>query len=89
MYILARSIAQGRRSGVLSALGIGCGLLIHTFLAALGLTTVLSASAWGFAVVRAAGAMYLIYLGVQALRKKPGGQNAPDLFQAVSTSRWG
>ena len=79
MYILARSIAQGRRAGVLSALGIGSGLLIHTLLAAFGLSAILAASAWAFAAVKTAGAVYLIYLGVQALRKKAGTLAAPDL----------
>src|SRR5206468_11527571 len=79
MYILARSIAQGRRAGVMSALGIGSGLLIHTLLAAFGLSAILAASAWAFAVVKTAGAVYLIYLGTQALRRKVGSLDAPDL----------
>jgi threonine/homoserine/homoserine lactone efflux protein len=79
MYILARSIAQGRRAGVMSALGIGSGLLIHTLLAAFGLSAILAASAWAFTAVKTAGAVYLIYLGAQALRKKAGTLAAPDL----------
>src|SRR5437867_9894661 len=68
MYILARSISQGIQAGVLSALGIGCGILLHTTLAAFGLSALLAASATAFHVVKLAGAAYLIYLGVQALR---------------------
>ena len=79
MYILTRSISQGRRAGVMSALGIGSGLLIHTLLAAFGLSAVLATSAWAFAVVKTAGAAYLIYLGLQALRRKVGTLGAPDL----------
>src|SRR6266850_1983871 len=79
MYILARSVAQGRRAGVMSALGIGSGLLIHTLLAAFGLSAVLATSAWAFAVVKTAGAVYLIVLGLQALRKKGATPDAPDL----------
>ena len=79
MYILARSIAQGRGAGVMSALGIGSGLLIHTLFAAFGLSAILAASAWAFAAVKTAGAMYLIYLGLQALRKKVRTRAAPDL----------
>ncbi len=78
MFILARSIAQGRRAGVMSALGIGSGLLIHTLLAAFGLSAILAASAWAFAAVKTAGAVYLIYLGVQVLRKKVGTLAVPD-----------
>ena len=69
MYILARSIAQGSWAGVLSALGIGCGIILHTLLAAFGLSALLAASAWAFSTVKIAGALYLIYLGVQALRR--------------------
>jgi len=79
MYILTRSISQGRRAGVMSALGIGSGLLIHTLLAAFGLSAVLATSTWAFAVVKTAGAAYLIYLGLQALRRKVGTLGAPDL----------
>ena len=78
MYILARSVAQGRRAGVMSALGIGSGLLIHTLLAAFGLSAILAASAWAFAAVKTAGAVYLIYLGLQALWKKVGRLDAPS-----------
>jgi threonine/homoserine/homoserine lactone efflux protein len=77
MYILARSIAQGRRAGVMSALGIGSGLLVHTLLAAFGLSAILAASA--FAVVKTAGAVYLVYLGIQALRKRVASLAVPDL----------
>lgn len=79
MYILARSIGQGRRAGVMSALGIGTGILIHTLLAAFGLSAILAASAWAFAVVKIGGAVYLIFLGIQALRKKAGSLDTPDL----------
>jgi threonine/homoserine/homoserine lactone efflux protein len=79
MYILAQSIAQGCRAGVMSALGIGSGLLIHTLLAAFGLSAILAASAWAFTAVKTAGAVYLVYLGLHALRKKVGRLDAPDL----------
>jgi threonine/homoserine/homoserine lactone efflux protein len=82
MYILARSIAQGMRAGVLSALGIGCGILVHTALAAFGLSALLATSAAAFQVVKLAGAGYLIYLGVQALRK-PGKLAAPAVDAAA------
>ena len=69
IYILGRSIAQGRRAGVISALGIGAGLLIHTSFAAFGLSAILATSAWAFSVIKIAGAVYLVYLGVQLLRR--------------------
>jgi threonine/homoserine/homoserine lactone efflux protein len=79
MYILARSIAQGRRAGIVSALGIGSGVLIHTLAAALGLSAVLAASSWAFLAVKTAGAAYLIYLGVAALRRPAAPLAAPTL----------
>src|SRR5947209_4624879 len=84
MYILARSISQGIRAGVLSALGIGCGILLHTTLAAFGLSALLAASATAFHVVKLAGAAYLIYLGVQALR----GSGALATPEIAAASPW-
>lgn len=67
MYILARSMAQGTRAGVLSALGISTGSLVHTLAAACGLSVVLATSAAAFSLVKYCGAIYLIYLGIRAL----------------------
>jgi threonine/homoserine/homoserine lactone efflux protein len=72
-YILGRSVAEGTRSGVASALGIGVGSLIHTAMAALGLSAILSTSATAFMVVKLLGAAYLVYIGVRMLR----GANVP------------
>ena len=64
-YILGRSIAEGTRSGVASALGITVGSVFHTAMAALGLSAVLATSASAFAVVKLLGAAYLVYLGLR------------------------
>jgi threonine/homoserine/homoserine lactone efflux protein len=77
MYILARSISQGMRAGLLSVLGISTGIMVHTACAALGLSALLATSAFAFEVVKVAGAIYLVYLGVQALRKRPAGPATP------------
>jgi len=63
-YIIGRSLAQGRRAGVLSVMGIVTGCVVHTFAAAFGLSAILASSASAFLVVKAAGAAYLVYLGV-------------------------
>jgi threonine/homoserine/homoserine lactone efflux protein len=67
LYILGRSIAQGRSAGLASLLGIATGTVVHTFAAALGLSAVLAASASAFLFVKLAGAAYLIYLGLRML----------------------
>jgi threonine/homoserine/homoserine lactone efflux protein len=68
LYIVARSLDQGRMSGMVSVLGIALGSLPHIVGAALGLSTLLMQSALAFSFVKMAGAAYLIYLGVQRLR---------------------
>jgi threonine/homoserine/homoserine lactone efflux protein len=70
LYIVGRSIGQGRNAGLVSALGIGVGTLIHTAAAAVGLSALLVSSAAAFSVVKYLGAAYLVYLGVQRLRNK-------------------
>ena len=67
-YIVGRSIGHSRNAGLVSALGIGVGTLIHTAAAAAGLSALLVSSASAFSVVKYLGAAYLIYLGVQKLR---------------------
>jgi threonine/homoserine/homoserine lactone efflux protein len=66
-FILGRSIAEGPKSGIASALGIAVGSLLHTAFAAVGLSAVLATSAFAFTVVKVLGAAYLIYLGVHML----------------------
>lgn len=70
MYIVSRSIAQGRAAGIYSALGITGGIMIHTFLAAFGLSLILVQSALVFNTIKIIGALYLAYLGFQMIRAK-------------------
>ena len=65
LYVTTRGVTQGRAIGLVSALAISTGGLVHTLAAALGLSVVLSYSATAFAMVKWAGALYLIYLGVR------------------------
>jgi threonine/homoserine/homoserine lactone efflux protein len=67
MYIVARSIGQGSRGGLVSVLGLSAGALVHVAAAAAGISTILLASATAFGLVKAAGAAYLIYLGIRTL----------------------
>ena len=66
-YLLTRSIADGRRAGIVSALGIETGTLVHITAAAAGLSALLASSATAFTFVKYAGAAYLIYLGIRVL----------------------
>jgi len=70
LYVTSRSIGQGRSAGFVSALGIGAGTLVHAAAAAVGLSALLMSSAIAFGVVKYLGAGYLIYLGIQKLRRE-------------------
>lgn len=70
MYILTRSISQGRKAGVYSVLGITTGGLIHTVFASLGLSIILAQSATAFAIVKYVGVAYLVYLGIKMILDK-------------------
>src|SRR3984885_6251066 len=69
-YVLARSLAGGRREGILSSIGTFVGGLFHVFAAALGVSAILAASAVAFHTVKYAGAAYLLYLGVKMIRTR-------------------
>lgn len=71
LYIVGRSVSQGRRAGVLSVLGIVSGSVIHTLAAAFGLSAILATSAQAFVLVKLAGAVYLAYLGMKLLLERP------------------
>jgi threonine/homoserine/homoserine lactone efflux protein len=70
LYVVGRSIGLGRSAGLVSALGIGVGTCIHVGAAAVGLSALLMSSAAAFGVVKYLGAGYLIYLGVQKIRRE-------------------
>lgn len=70
LYIVTRSIDQGRRAGLVSVLGVHVGTLAHIFAAAAGLSALLAASATAFGVVKYLGAAYLVYIGVRRLRDR-------------------
>jgi threonine/homoserine/homoserine lactone efflux protein len=67
LYVLARSLAGGKREGVLSALGTFFGGMVHVFAAALGISLILAKSAVAFATVKYVGAAYLCFLGVRMI----------------------
>lgn len=67
LFIIARSVEQGRLAGFVSDLGIQTATLIHALAAALGMSALLAASAMAFSVVKYAGAAYLVWLGVKRI----------------------
>lgn len=70
VFILTKSITGGYRQGIASVAGIVCGLFVHTILASFGLSVILMTSALLFNIVKISGAVYLIYLGIKALKSK-------------------
>ncbi len=72
IYMLGRCIAQGRKAGLMAAMGFNLGGYSHLTAAALGLSAVLATSAVAFTAVKWLGAGYLIYLGISTLRSKTG-----------------
>ncbi|MGI8580645.1 MAG: LysE family translocator [Chitinophagaceae bacterium] len=78
IYILSRTIAQGRKAGIMSVLGIGTGSLVHTSFAAIGLSVIIAQSPVLFNIIKYAGAAYLFYIGVSMILSKSSVINLPD-----------
>ena len=72
IFLLSRTMAQGRKAGIYAAIGINLGAYVHLFAAVLGLSAVLATSAFAFSIVKWVGAAYLIYIGIQVLRSRQG-----------------
>lgn len=75
LFIMTRSMDEGRRAGVISSLGVGTADLVHTTAAAFGLSALLMTSALAFSIVKYLGAAYLIYLGIRTLLRRDGPQH--------------
>lgn len=87
LYIFARSVEQGRTAGLVSILGIHAATLVHVAAAAAGLSALLASSALAFAVVKYAGAAYLIWLGLRKLFGPAGPGGATIALPARSRAR--
>ena len=86
LYIVARSLDQGRLAGFVSVLSIEVGNFVHVLAATLGLSAILVSSALAFSVVKYLGAAYLIYLGVRRLFARET-VHQPSTFQRQSLRR--
>jgi threonine/homoserine/homoserine lactone efflux protein len=81
LYIVTRSIDQGRMAGVVSVTGIATGNFVHVVAATLGLSALLMSSAAVFTVVKYAGAAYLIYLGIREILERNEGDRLDETTQ--------
>ncbi len=77
LYIVARSVEQGRAAGLISVLGIHLGTIVHIIAAAIGLSALVVSSALAFAIVKYLGAAYLIWIGIRTLMAKGPDPEAP------------
>jgi threonine/homoserine/homoserine lactone efflux protein len=84
LYVLARSLAGGKREGVLSAFGTFLGGMVHVIAAALGVSIILAKSALAFAAVKYVGAAYLCFLGVRMILDARRDNGSVDLSEAAS-----
>ena len=90
LYVLARSLAGGKREGVLSAVGTFFGGMVHVFAAALGVSIILAKSAVAFSAVKYVGAAYLCFLGVRMIldARKDSGEIATQDFTPKRNPLW-
>jgi len=85
LYIVARSVSQGRAAGLASVAGVEAGNLVHAAAAALGLSSLLVASSLAFGVVKYLGAAYLVWLGLRTLLARPAAAAEGGLPAAAPT----
>ena len=73
LYVVSHALRSGARAGMVAALGITAGCFVHIFAAAVGVSALMAASATAFALLKWAGAAYLVYVGLRLLRPGPAG----------------
>ncbi|NUR89531.1 MAG: LysE family translocator [Nonomuraea sp.] len=84
LFIVTRSVAQGRMAGLVSVLGVHAGTLVHVLAAALGVSALLAASATAYTVIKYVGVAYLVYLGI---RKLMNSRQAAETIEIEAKSR--
>ena len=89
LFIMARSATQGWRAGFVACWGVGSGVFVHVFAAALGLSALLAASATAFTVVKVIGAAYLVWIGIGMLRQRARSDEAAVIDAAPRAISYG
>jgi threonine/homoserine/homoserine lactone efflux protein len=79
LLVLSRTVQGGRKTGIMTGLGVATGDFVHTVFAAVGLSAILMTSALAFTTVKLVGAAYLIYLGIRAILAKQGDASLPNV----------
>lgn len=82
IYLISKSITQGKKSGFISLAGVVCGFLFHIIMVSFGLTAVLLAVPLAYTLLKAVGTVYLLYLAYQAI--KPKSRNIFDVDRNVA-----
>ncbi len=85
IYIITKSLSEGKRAGVISALGISTGSVFHILSAAFGLSALILSFSYAFNIIKIIGALYLIYLGINMLMKKKEGLHV-ELYEKEEKS---
>jgi len=70
IFLLGRTLAQGKKAGIAAAIGINLGAYLHLFAAVLGISAILASSAYAFTVIKWMGAIYLVFIGIKILLSK-------------------
>lgn len=87
IFVLNKSIGQGKKAGIFASIGINGGVLIHTLFAALGLSLLVAKSATAFLFLKYAGALYLVFLGIQKLVSKKDLSFSQDNQEVTSNKK--
>lgn len=85
IYLISRSITQGKKAGLTSLVGVVCGFLFHIVMVSFGLTAVLFAVPYAYIVLKTLGTIYLLYLAYQAI--KPNSKNIFEVDQNISIDK--
>jgi RhtB (resistance to homoserine/threonine) family protein len=87
LLVIRNVVARGRGAGIATAFGICCGLFVHATLSALGLSVLLTHSAWAYELLKMLGALYLLWLGLQSLARALRRDGASDSAAAIAAAR--